>query len=91
MPIEYNETTTRGMSPPLSAQTPGLDSTRDLRDMAMRKISWLRENKGYVIGICGGLALVGLGSWLVFRHKPTRMELMRDKGEELLDWMRSKF
>jgi hypothetical protein len=91
MPIEYNETTGRGMSPPLSAQTPGLDETRQLRDMAMRQITRIRENKAYAIGMAGGLVVVALGAWLMFRHRPTRLERMRDRGGDLVDWMRSKF
>src|SRR5215470_10207190 len=80
----------RSMSPSLSSQTPGMDATAPVRDMAMRKVAWMRENRALVVGIVGGLAAIGLGTWLMVRaRRPTRMELLRARGEDALDWLRA--
>jgi hypothetical protein len=90
MDINVNETS-RGMSPSLKNQTPGMDATRSARDEAMRQVAWLRENRAIVGGIVGGLVAIGLGTWLVLRaRRPTRMEMLRDRGQDILDWLRGK-
>jgi hypothetical protein len=88
----------RGMSPPLSEQTPGLDRTRRVRNVAMRPVSYARERPAVVMSIVGGLVVLGIGTWLAMRsRRPSRMELLRDKGvylrdkgSELIDWLRSQ-
>lgn len=90
MDINVNETS-RGMSPSLKNQTPGMDATRAARDEAMRKMAWLRENRNVVGGIVGGLVAIGLGTWLVLRaRRPTRMEMLKNRGMDVLDWLRSR-
>ncbi len=88
MDIHTNEQA-RSMSPSLSAQTPGLDATSQARDMAMRKVAWMRENRALLVGVVGGLAAISVGTWLIVRaRRPTRMELLRARGEDVLDWLR---
>lgn len=90
MPIDL-DTTARGMSPSLAQQTPGLDTARPIRDLVIRETSWFRENKGLALSVLGGIAAMGLGTWLVLRRRePTRMELAREKGAELFEWLRAK-
>ncbi len=90
MDINVNETS-RGMSPSLKNQTPGMDVTRAARDEAMRKMAWVRENRNLVGGIVGGLVAIGLGTWLILRaRRPTRMEMLKSRGMDVLDWMRGK-
>ncbi len=90
MDIHMNDTS-RTMSPSLTEQTPGLDRNAQLRDMAMREMTWMRENRAMLLGIVGGLAAIGLGTWLVLRsRRPTRLEMLRSRGEDLLDWLRER-
>ncbi len=93
MPMDYTSDikTQRGMSPSLGEQTPGMDATREVRDIAMRQWAWARENKGITISLMGGLVAIGFGTWLILRaRRPTRLEMLRDKGSDLADWIRSK-
>ncbi len=96
MPMDYTtdlsqSPTTRGMSPSLTDQTPGLDAERGVRDFAMRRWSWVKENQAIALGILGGLCAIGLGTWLIVRSRePTRLEMLRDKGSDLADWIRAK-
>jgi hypothetical protein len=94
MPMDYtNEvnTRTKGMSPSLTNQTPGMDAEREVRDIAMRQLSWLRENRGFALGLLGGICAIGLGAWLIVRaRRPSRMDMLRAKGSDLADWFRSK-
>ncbi len=96
MPMDYTtdlsqSPTTRGMSPSLTNQTPGLDAGREARDFALRQWSWLKENQGLTLGILGGLCAIGIGTWLLVRSRqPTRLEMLRDKGSDLVDWIRAK-
>ena len=84
-----NKEQVRHMSPSLTAQTPGLDATAEVRDIAMRQVTWVRENRALFLGVVGGLAAIGLGTWLVLRaRRPSRMDLLRSKGEDVLDWLR---
>lgn len=92
----------RGMSPSLSEQTPGLDSTSKVRGLAMRPVAYARERPAVVASILGGLVVIGIGTWLAMRaRRPTRWELLRDygldlgssardRGIDLYDWLRSK-
>jgi hypothetical protein len=90
--------TGRGMSPSLSEQTPGLDATSRARNLAMRPVSWARERPAIAFSILGGLAVIGIGTFLAMRsRRPSRLEmlrdqgiLLRDKGADLYDWLRSK-
>ena len=87
-----------GMSPSLTEQTPGLDRTSRARNLAMRPVSYARERPAVVLSILGGLVVLGLGTWLAVRsRRPTRLELLRDKGIflrdkgiDLYDWLRSQ-
>jgi hypothetical protein len=93
MPMDYTSDTNtpRGMSPSLAEQTPGMDATREVRDVAMRQWAWARENKGIALGLIGGLAAIGIGTWLIVRsRRPTRLEMLRDRGSDIADWIRSK-
>ena len=66
----------RGMSPPLSEQTPGLDKTSRLRNMAMRPVSYARERPGVTLSILGGIIVLGIGTYLALRpRRPTRWEM----------------
>ncbi len=88
MDIHTNEQA-RSMSPSLSAQTPGLDATAPVRDVAMRQWAWVRENRALCIGLVGGLAAIGIGTWMIVRgRRPSRMDLLRARGEDALDWLR---
>jgi hypothetical protein len=88
----------RGMSPSLSEQTPGLDRTSRVRGLAMRPVSYARERPAVVLSIVGGLVVLGIGTWLAVRsRRPSRLEmlrdqglLLRDKGIDLIDWLRSR-
>lgn len=88
----------RGMSPSLTEQTPGLDSTSRVRNLAMRPVSYARERPAVVLSIVGGLVVLGIGTWLAMRsRKPTRLQMLRDKGiflrdkgVDLVDWLRSQ-
>jgi hypothetical protein len=89
METNTNKEQVRYMSPSLTAQTPGLDATAEARDFAMRQVTWVRENRALLFSVVGGLAAIGLGAYLVLRsRRPTRMELLRGKGEDILDWLR---
>jgi len=91
MDIHHANDTSRGESPSLTDQTPGLDKLAPIRDAAMRQVTWVRENRAMVLSIFGGLAAIGLGAWLVLRsRRPSKMELLRSRGEELVDWLRDK-
>jgi hypothetical protein len=86
-----------GQSPPyretasLPSQTPGLDKTRKVRDLAVRGASWARERPAAVIGVLGGLLVAGLGLFLALRaRRPTRIERFRDGASDLWDRLRAK-
>ncbi len=86
---------TGGMSPSLEEQTPGLDALSRVRDLAMRPVSWMRERPALGASIIGGLALIGIGSFLAFRsRRQSRWEMFADelqgRAEELYGWLRSK-
>src|SRR5262249_33921558 len=81
----------RTMSPSLTEQTPGLDRTASLRDAAMRELTRLREHRALLGGIVGGLMAISLGTWLVLRaRRPTRLELLRARGEDIYGWLRDR-
>ena len=85
----------RGMSPSLSEQTPGMDKTSRIRNMAMRPVSYVRERPGISLSILGGLIVLGIGTYLALRpRRRTRWEMMMDYargyGTDAYDWMRSK-
>jgi hypothetical protein len=81
----------QGPSPSLSEQTPGLDRTARARDLAMRPISWARERPAMLVSLVGGLMVIGIGTWLAVRsRRPSRLEMLRDRGVDLYDWLRSK-
>jgi hypothetical protein len=85
----------QGMSPSLSEQTPGLDRTRRVRDLAMRPVSWAREQPALAASILGGLALIGLGTLLAFTlRRPSRYQrlnrLVRRRAGDAYGWMRAR-
>ncbi len=87
-----------GMSPSLTEQTPGLDRTSRVRNLAMRPVSYARERPAVAVSIIGGLIVLGIGTWLALRQRrPTRWQMMRDygvavkdRGVDAYDWLRSK-
>jgi hypothetical protein len=80
-----------GMSPPLADQTPGLDTTARVRNLAMRPVSWARERPDIAFSILGGIAVIGIGTWLAMRsRKMSRLEQIQCKAEEMYGWLRSK-
>ena len=84
-----------GMSPSLSEQTPGLDRTARVRNLAMRPVSWVREQPALAASILGGLAVIGLGTWLAFRsRRMSRFEQftagVKCGATDAYDWLRSR-
>jgi hypothetical protein len=83
--------TAGGMAPPLSEQTPGLDVTSRVRTLAMRPVSWARERPDIAVSILGGLAVLGIGTWLAMRsRRMSRLDEIKCKAEEMYGWLRSK-
>jgi hypothetical protein len=83
------------MSPSLSELTPGLDRTSRVRNLAMRPVSWVREQPALAASILGGLAVIGLGTWLAFRsRRMSRFEQLLDDvkcgATDAYGWLRSK-
>jgi hypothetical protein len=81
----------RTMSPSLTAQTPGLDTTAPARRMAMRQVAWAQENPAVLLGVLGGLAAIAAGTWLILRaRRPSRWSMWRDRGEDAVAWIRER-
>jgi hypothetical protein len=90
-PPGSTRTTQGGMSPSLSDQTPGLDTSSRARNLAMRPVSWARERPEMAISIIGGLIVIGIGTWLAVRsRRVSRLEAIKCKAEDLYGWLRSK-
>lgn len=84
-----------GMSPSLREQTPGLDTLSRVRDYAMRPVSWARERPALSASIIGGLALIGIGTFLALRsRRQSRWEMFSDelqsRAGDLYGWLRHK-
>jgi len=84
-----------GMSPSLSEQTPGLDRVSRVRNLAMRPVSWAREKPALAASIIGGLAVIGLGTWLALRTRSvSRYErlnrLLRRRAGRAYGWVRQQ-
>jgi hypothetical protein len=88
-------TTGGGMSPSLTDQTPGLDRASRARNLAMRPVSFVREQPALAASVIGGLIVIGLGTWLALRSRRTsRLERIADDircyADEAYGWLRSK-
>jgi hypothetical protein len=80
-----------GMSPSLEEQTPGLEPTSRVRNLAMRPVAWVRERPDIAIAIFGGLAAVGLGTWLALRNRRvSRIDQIKSRAEDMVGWLRSR-
>jgi hypothetical protein len=77
---------------PLSQQTPGLDPTQRVKNIAMRPVSWARERPDLAAAIIGGIAVVSIGAFFAIRaSRKSRFDELMCYVEDMYGKVRSRF
>lgn len=77
---------------PLSQQTPGLDPTQRVKNMAMRPVSFARERPDIAAAIIGGIFVAGIGAYFALRaSRKSRFEELKCAVEDMYGKLRSHF